>query len=79
MKNKRITLILEPISKRINVVEGSTVYESLLALNFPIGALCAGKGTCGKCIIRVLDPNPKISEPSEKEKKILSSQKILEG
>ena len=79
MKNKRNTLILEPISKRINVVEGSTVYESLLALNLPIGALCAGKGTCGKCVISVLDPNPKISEPSEQEKKILNNQKILEG
>ena len=79
MKNKRITLILEPISKRTNVVEGSTVYESLLALNFPMSALCAGKGTCGKCKINVLDPNPKISEPSEKEKKILGTQNILEG
>ena len=79
MENKRNTLILEPISKRINVVEGSTVYESLLALNLPIGALCAGKGTCGKCVISVLDPNPKISEPSEQEKKILNNQKILEG
>ncbi|MFX1298450.1 MAG: ASKHA domain-containing protein [Promethearchaeota archaeon] len=79
MENKRITLILEPISKRINILEGSTVYESLLALNLPIGALCAGKGTCGKCVIRILDPNSKISEPSEQEKKILNSQKILEG
>ncbi|MFX1361398.1 MAG: ASKHA domain-containing protein, partial [Promethearchaeota archaeon] len=79
MKNKRITLILEPISKRINVVEGSTVYESLLALDFPMSALCAGKGTCGKCKINVQDPYPKISEPTEKEKKILGSQNILEG
>ncbi|MFX0043479.1 MAG: 2Fe-2S iron-sulfur cluster-binding protein, partial [Candidatus Hodarchaeota archaeon] len=79
MENKRCTLILEPISKRINVIEGSTVYESLLAINLPIGALCAGKGTCGKCLISVLDPNSKISEPSEQEKKILNNQKILEG
>ncbi|MFX1316652.1 MAG: ASKHA domain-containing protein [Promethearchaeota archaeon] len=79
MGNKRITLILEPISKRINIIEGSTVYESLLALNFPIGALCAGKGTCGKCIIYVLDQSPKISKLTEKEKQILPNQKILEG
>ncbi|MFX1409697.1 MAG: ASKHA domain-containing protein [Promethearchaeota archaeon] len=79
MENKRITLTLEPISKRMNIIEGSTVYESLLALNFPIGALCAGKGTCGKCIIYILDPNPKISKPTEEEKQILSDQNILEG
>ncbi len=79
MEKRRITLILEPISKRTNVIEGSNVYESLLALNFPMSALCAGKGTCGKCIIRIVDPNPKISEPSEKETKILGNQKISEG
>ncbi len=79
METTRHTLILEPISKRINVVEGSTVYESILAINIPIGALCAGKGTCGKCMIRILDPNPKISEPSDKEKKFLNEEKIQEG
>ncbi|MFW9989461.1 MAG: ASKHA domain-containing protein [Candidatus Odinarchaeota archaeon] len=79
MTNERITLILEPISKRTNVKEGSTVYESLLALNFAMSALCGGKGTCGKCLIRVLDPNPKISEPTEQERKILGNQKISEG
>jgi len=50
-----------------------------LALNIPIGALCAGKGTCGKCLIRIADPNPKISEPSKKERKILDEKKILDG
>ncbi|MFX1593723.1 MAG: 2Fe-2S iron-sulfur cluster-binding protein, partial [Promethearchaeota archaeon] len=79
MENKRFTLILEPISKRINVFEGSTVYKSILALNLPVGALCAGKGTCGKCLIRIVDPNAKISEPSEKEKKYLDNKKVLEG
>ncbi|MFX1276359.1 MAG: ASKHA domain-containing protein [Promethearchaeota archaeon] len=79
MENKRHTLILEPISKRINILDGLTVYESLLALNIPVGALCAGKGTCGKCLIRVVDPNPKISELSEQEKKVLDEQKISEG
>lgn len=79
MDKCRFTLILEPISKRINVLESSTVYESLIALNIPIGALCAGKGTCGKCLIRILSLHPKISEPTEKEKRILDEKKIEEG
>ncbi|MFX1497525.1 MAG: ASKHA domain-containing protein [Promethearchaeota archaeon] len=79
MKNQRVTLILEPISKRIGVMKESTVYESLLALNFPMSALCAGNGTCGKCKIKILDPDANVSEPSEKEKKILGIQNIVEG
>ncbi len=79
MEKNRCTLILEPISKRINVVEGSSVYDAILALNFTIGALCAGKGTCGKCMIHIVDPNPKISKPSESEIKSLGNDKISEG
>jgi uncharacterized 2Fe-2S/4Fe-4S cluster protein (DUF4445 family) len=79
MEKKRVTLILEPTSKRMNVLKGSTIYESLFALDFPMSALCGGKGACGKCMIRILNPAAKISEPSEKEKKILTNQKILEG
>ncbi|MBN1802131.1 MAG: DUF4445 domain-containing protein [Candidatus Lokiarchaeota archaeon] len=79
MEHKRSTLILEPVSKRLHVENGSTVYEGLLALNYPIGALCAGKGTCGKCLIRIMDPKPKISEPNEKELKVLGKEKIADG
>ncbi len=79
MEKKRCTVILEPISKRIDIAKGSTVYSAILALNFPIGALCAGKGKCGKCIIHIVDPKAKLSEPSETEIKILGRDKIAEG
>jgi len=84
MKSTRIekdrhTLILEPLSKRINILDGSSVYEAIVALNFPIGALCAGKGKCGKCTIHILDNNPDISEPSENEIKILGNERIRNG
>jgi len=79
IEKSRHTLILEPLSKRINVNNGSSVYEAILALNFPIGAFCAGEGICGKCAIHILDSNPKISEPSEKEVKILGNEKLIEG
>ncbi|MFX1573431.1 MAG: ASKHA domain-containing protein [Promethearchaeota archaeon] len=79
IEKKRCTLILEPISKRLSVDKNLSVYEAILALNFPIGAFCGGKGTCGKCIIQILDSNPKISEPTEKEIKTLGNEKIIEG
>ncbi|MFW9969084.1 MAG: 2Fe-2S iron-sulfur cluster-binding protein [Candidatus Odinarchaeota archaeon] len=79
IENRRVTLILEPLSKRINVNYGSLVYSTLVALNFPITALCAGKGTCGKCLIHILESNPKISEPTDKESKVLGHEKIKEG
>jgi len=79
IEKKRLSLILEPISKRLSVDKGLQIYEAILALNFPIGAFCGGEGTCGKCTIHILDSNPKISEPSEKEMKILGNEKISAG
>ena len=79
LENKRVTLILEPLSKRINLDYGSLVYSALLALNFPITALCAGKGACGKCLIHILESDHKISEPTDKEKKVLGNEKIENG
>lgn len=76
---KRCELILEPISKRIDVAEGSTIYDAIVALNFPIGAFCGGKGTCGKCKIRIVDPNASVSEPTDHEYRALTEEEIDEG
>jgi uncharacterized 2Fe-2S/4Fe-4S cluster protein (DUF4445 family) len=70
---------LEPTSKRLSVDKGQYIYEAILALDFPLGAFCGGDGTCGKCIVQILDSNPKISKPSEKEKKILGKLRLSEG
>jgi len=70
---------LEPISRRINVLVGSTIYETFNALNFPIGALCGGRGSCGKCVIRILDKKAKISAPNRTEIKLLGEDKIAQG
>ena len=79
MKKDRHRLILEPISKRVNVRDGSTVYEAILALNFPISAMCGGTGTCGKCLISVIDDHTELSEPSEREVKNLGKNKLSKG
>ncbi|MFX0030081.1 MAG: ASKHA domain-containing protein [Candidatus Hermodarchaeota archaeon] len=79
IEKKRFSLILEPTSKRLSVDKGLSIYEAILALDFPLGAFCGGEGTCGKCLIQILDSNPNISEPTEKEKKNLGEQKISEG
>ncbi|MHA1684665.1 MAG: ASKHA domain-containing protein [Promethearchaeota archaeon] len=79
MESERCVLILEPVSNRVNVPVGQTVYDALVALNYPIGALCGGAGTCGKCLIKVVDPAAKLSPPTERELEKLGSRKISEG
>jgi len=72
-------LIVEPISKRIEIRDRSTVYDALVALNHPIGALCGGKGTCGKCKILSVDTKQVFSLINATERKFLSTQDQTQG
>ncbi|MHA1872254.1 MAG: ASKHA domain-containing protein [Promethearchaeota archaeon] len=83
-ESERLTLILEPISKRVSVNKGMRVYDVLIALNYPIGALCGGSGACGKCLIKVDEKDSKdtseyLGAPTQAEYKLLGKDKIEEG
>jgi len=79
LKEKRFILIIEPMSRRISVNSHSTVYETFTALNFPINAFCGGRGSCGKCIIKIVDENPNINPPNSIEFNILGDKRIKQG
>ncbi|NMC04271.1 MAG: DUF4445 domain-containing protein [Candidatus Lokiarchaeota archaeon] len=76
---ERCVLIVEPISKRLDVARGRSVYDALIAMNFPVGAFCGGSGTCGKCKIRVVETEARLSPPNEPEVKKLGLQAIKDG
>ncbi len=80
MDVKRHVLIIEPISKRLDIADGTSIFDALLALNYPIGTLCGGNGTCGKCMIKIPDYNSaNLSEPTQNEIKALGEVKIKDG
>jgi uncharacterized 2Fe-2S/4Fe-4S cluster protein (DUF4445 family) len=78
MASRRV-LILEPISKRVSVPAGTTIYNALLALNFPISAFCGGIGRCGKCRVTIAEANAAVSPPTEKELAILGEELVSQG
>ncbi|MEX2683969.1 MAG: ASKHA domain-containing protein [Candidatus Sigynarchaeota archaeon] len=76
---ERCVLIIEPVSKRLNVARGRSVYDALVAMSFPVGAFCGGRGTCGKCKIRVVETETHLSPPTELEINKLGTQAIKDG
>jgi uncharacterized 2Fe-2S/4Fe-4S cluster protein (DUF4445 family) len=46
-------VIFQPSGRRGEVEEGKTLLESAQALGVDLEAICGGKGTCGKCKVRV--------------------------
>ncbi len=62
-----------PSGREALVNEGSTLYDAALALGLPLNAECGGKGTCGRCVVKIeagrCAPTPHASITPDKEKK----------
>lgn len=74
MNNYKITF--EPGGHEIVAPEGITLKELIAAAGLDFDFPCGGRGTCGKCRIKILD---KEFDPTEKESKYLEEKEILEG
>ena len=63
--------------KEILYSNGETLLEILLREGFFIDNPCNGKGTCGKCRVKILEGN--IEEPTVTEKKLISKNELKNG
>ncbi len=51
--SKKYRVIFQPSGRRGEVPEGKTLMESAQQLGVDLEAICGGKGTCGKCKVRI--------------------------
>jgi len=77
MSDKKIKIDIQPIGKRIFLGKPANGLKSILAAGIEIKSVCAGKGTCGKCRIIVLDKEKKYA--NKKELEILTPGEISSG
>jgi len=63
--------------KEILYSNGETLLEILLREGFFIDNPCNGKGTCGKCRVKILEGD--IEEPTVTEKKLISKNELKNG
>ncbi|HVP19725.1 MAG TPA: ASKHA domain-containing protein [Spirochaetia bacterium] len=60
----------EPWGTAVEIEHGKTLLDAAQAAGVPIGAVCGGRGTCGKCRVRILSGST--PPATEAEKDILS-------
>jgi uncharacterized 2Fe-2S/4Fe-4S cluster protein (DUF4445 family) len=77
--NFRITVDIEPISRRLFYTEDETFYELLINSDIRVKSICAGKGTCGKCKILVQEGNNFLNPPTNSEMKHLTQSEIRDN
>ncbi len=53
MTNRTYTVVFQPSGLRGKVKDGATILEASIKLGAGIESVCGGKGTCGKCQVRI--------------------------
>ena len=67
-------------TKRFFAETGQTVLEALIDNGVIIRSDCGGKGRCGKCRVKIIDPQPdRIPPPAEAELKALTEGELTAG
>ncbi len=74
---KMVTVNFLPSQIVGKVPVGSSILQAAIAAGVHVQSTCGGKGTCGKCHVR-LEPENR-TEPLDVEKKFLSEEQIAEG
>ncbi|HNS51000.1 MAG TPA: ASKHA domain-containing protein [Anaerolineae bacterium] len=67
----------EPVGRRGDCPDGSTILDGARLLRVGLANLCGGKGSCGRCVVQVL--RGEMSEPSERETRLLTAEQLAQG
>ncbi len=70
-------LVFTPQNKEIEVETGTNLLQAADQAGLYIEGDCAGKGTCGKCRVKIVKGDP--GNPTKAEKKHLSEKELAEG
>ncbi|MFX0082926.1 MAG: ASKHA domain-containing protein [Candidatus Hodarchaeota archaeon] len=71
LKNKKIIIDFEPISRRVILTSDKALYDLLSDLSVPIRSICGGLGTCGKCKLLIQKGKEFFNIPTSTERKFL--------
>jgi len=74
---KKIKISIEPIGRRILLEKPANGLDAIRSAGIGIKSVCAGKGTCGKCRILIMDKEK--TAPTSQEEKILAKDEIDTG
>jgi Na+-transporting NADH:ubiquinone oxidoreductase subunit NqrF len=73
-------IIIKNLDKEIEASPVISVFNNLAMNGIGIFNKCGGKGICGKCRIKVLNPEERgIRKPNETEKRHLSEEELKQG
>lgn len=79
MTRNKIEVVFQPYGKREQILPGNTIMEASKIIGIGLNTLCGGKGTCGKCKVKVQKGAEGLNPCTEMELKHLSEEEVNEN
>jgi uncharacterized 2Fe-2S/4Fe-4S cluster protein (DUF4445 family) len=76
MIQRKLEVIYRPYDRTTRVPPGTTLFSAAHWIGLPIDSTCGGRGTCGKCKVRLLDGT---SEITTADHRLLRKDEVDEG
>ena len=76
MIQRKLEVTYEPFERTTRVPEGTTLFSAAHWIGLPIDSTCGGRGTCGKCKVRVLGDPAEVTTADQRQ---LRKDEIAEG
>ncbi|MCL7452997.1 MAG: ASKHA domain-containing protein [Anaerolineae bacterium] len=73
----KVRIDFEPVGRRGECPSGESLLECARHLGVDLVSICGGVGTCGRCIVQVVDGE--VSEPTPAEGEYLDPKELSEG
>ena len=70
-------VFVEPIGVTVEIPDGETLLAVVTSGAVDVPVDCAGRGTCGKCLVRT--GTGSFSEPNETERTKIPASKLAQG
>ena len=67
MIQRKLEVVYQPFDKTTRVPPGTTLFSAAHWIGLPIDSTCGGRGTCGKCKVRVLQGGAEITTADRKQ------------
>jgi uncharacterized 2Fe-2S/4Fe-4S cluster protein (DUF4445 family) len=64
---KKLEVVYQPFDKTTRVPPGTTLFSAAHWIGLPIDSTCGGRGTCGKCKVKVLQGGAEITTADRKQ------------
>ncbi|MCW4050000.1 MAG: ASKHA domain-containing protein [Candidatus Bathyarchaeota archaeon] len=72
-------VVFQPDGRRGRFNKDTTILQAARELGVDINTICGGAGSCGKCIVKIIQGGEKLSEPTYKETQLLGKDDLRNG